>query len=90
MGHIVSKGGISTNPRKIEDIKNGSWPKMVTDVKIQNRRSGSYRHHKGIEISQKDTSSEESKEDNEENEQNEENWIQLRNWHSTTESYIHS
>ena len=40
-----------------------------------------------MEIAQKYTSSAESKENNTENE---ENWIPLRNWHSTTESYIYS
>ena len=90
VGHIVSKGGIASNPRKIEDIKNWSFPQTVTDVQTQKRRSVSYRHDKGMEIAQKDTSGEESKEDNTENEQNEENWIPLRNWYSTTESYIHS
>ena len=32
MGHIVSKEGIATDPRKIEAIRNWPCPKTVTDV----------------------------------------------------------
>ena len=62
---MLSKSGIATNPRKVEDIKNWSWPKTVTHVQRQKRRSGSYRHDKGM--------AQESKEDGTENEQYEVN-----------------
>ena len=32
LGHIVSKEGIATDPRKIEAIRNWPHPKTVTDV----------------------------------------------------------
>ena len=32
LGHIVSKGGIETDPKKIEAIKNWPVPKTVTEV----------------------------------------------------------
>ena len=33
LGHIVSKAGIETNPKKIQDLKDWPWPVTVTDVR---------------------------------------------------------
>ena len=33
LGHILSAKGIETDPKKIEVVKNGTTPKMVTDVR---------------------------------------------------------
>ena len=33
LGHIVSSKGIETNPKKVEDVKNWTVPKTVTDVR---------------------------------------------------------
>ena len=32
LGHIVSSKGIETDPKKVEDVKNWTIPKTVTDV----------------------------------------------------------
>ena len=33
LGHIVSKVGIETDPKKIQDMKDWPWPETVTDVR---------------------------------------------------------